>query len=72
MCHIRGLAVDKPEASQRKRIFVANSTKEEYQALTYPQAKPWNKGQIKKWIAEQLSIPVEDVNWPEFLKVPKA
>lgn len=58
-----------PPPSERKiRVKVDNSPV--FKTLNYPFNKPWNRGQIKKWICEHYGIEDSSLIWPDYIRVP--
>jgi len=45
--------------------------KHAYTNAEYPAGTPWNKGQIKKFVANETGTTPDSVIWPEHIKVIK-
>lgn len=71
MVEIKAIIIDFPDGKRRLTVFLWQIGDRAGQFLVYPSDLPENKGQIKKYVAEKLGIPMSEILWVEGVEVPK-
>jgi len=72
MRELKGIAIDYPDGIQRIRLTIRDPSGEDYETLIFPSDKPFNKGQIIKFLGDHYNLEPGHIVWPRHLKIPES
>jgi len=67
---LRGIISDYSDGQLRRQLYVRDSIHGIYHRYVFPNDRPYNRGQILKFLSEQLNVSPEDIVWPAHITIP--